>query len=177
MLQPLGSKQNRRHSCGGLNHRNIAIAIRMQIIHTIKISRSPDEVFPWIGNPEKALKWQINVAGSRILNQVEGMVGTTFEETISDRKGSTTLKGVITKWETNKLVAFQLEGQYNRVETEFQLEPDNGYTKVIQRAKIEFISFTRFIMFFMGSFFKKKIEKEYSSQFERLKNLCEETQE
>jgi len=105
------------------------------------------------------------------------MVGTTFEETISDRKGSTTLRGVITKWETNKLVGFQLEGHYNRVETEFQLESENGYTKVIQRAKIEFISFTRFVMIFMGSFFKKKIEKEFASQFERLKDLCEQAQE
>jgi hypothetical protein len=149
----------------------------MQILHTVKILRSPEDVFPWIGNPEKALKWQLNVSGSRILKQEEGMVGTTFEETVSDRKGSTTLRGVITKWETNRLVAFHLEGQYIRVNTEFQLETENGFTKVIQRAEIEFISFTRLVMIFMGSFFRKKIEKEFASQFERLKELCEQSNE
>ena len=105
------------------------------------------------------------------------MVGTTFEETISDPKGSTRLKGVITNWETNKLVTFQLEGEFNRVTTEFKLEPENGHTRVILRAEIEFLSFTKYIMIFMGSFFKKKMEEEFASQFLMLKDLCEQTQE
>jgi hypothetical protein len=117
-------------------------------------------VFPWIGNPDKAMKWQTNVSGGRICEQKKVMVGTTFEETISDHKGSTTLRGVITKWEIDKLVAFQLDGKYNRADIEVQLKSENRYTIVTQRARIQFKSATRVIMLILGPFFKKKIERE-----------------
>ena len=121
--------------------------------------------------------WQTSVSGGRILKQTKGMVGTTFEETISDKSGSTTLMGVISKWEPNRLVAFQLDGKYNQVNVEFHLEPETGFTRVTQRAEIQFKSVTRLMMLFLGSVFKKRIERQVSSEFIRLKDLCEDTSE
>jgi hypothetical protein len=103
------------------------------------------------------------------------MVGTTFEETITNEKGSTTLIGVISKWETNKLVAFQLDGKHNQVDVEFQLEKESGHTRVTQRAEVQFKSVTRLFFLILGSFIKKKLERELASQLNRLKELCENT--
>ena len=82
--------------------------------------------------------------------------------------------GVISKWEPNRLVAFQLDGKYNQVDVEIQLEPENGYTRVTQRAEIQFKSVSRLVMIFLGSFFKKRIERQAASEFMRLKDLCED---
>ncbi len=101
------------------------------------------------------------------------MVGTTFEETVEDENGSTTLYGVITKWIPNQLVAFKLDGKYNSVDVEFQLEYQNGNTLVTQKADIRFKSIARLIMMFTGSVFKKKIARQMESEFMRLKELCE----
>jgi hypothetical protein len=67
----------------------------MKLKYAIDLGATPQKVWDWIGNPQKAMMWQTNVTKGEIIEQTPNMIGTTFRETIEEDGGSTEMKGVI----------------------------------------------------------------------------------
>ena len=94
----------------------------MKLNYAIDLKTTPQKVWDWIGNPQKAMMWQTNVTKGEILEQTPNMIGTTFSETIEEDGGSTEMKGVITGYKENQLLAMRLDGKYNMVDVEWHVE-------------------------------------------------------
>ena len=73
----------------------------MRIEYETEILGTPETVFPWIGEPEKAMKWQKNVKEGEVLISKSEVVGTTFRETIEEGGKTLEMLGVITKYVKN----------------------------------------------------------------------------
>ena len=56
--------------------------MRMKV--AIDILRRPEEVFPWIADPDKAMRWQENVTGGQVLEETPEKIGTTFSEEMEE---------------------------------------------------------------------------------------------
>jgi len=145
----------------------------MKISYTIDILRPPEEVFLWIGSPEKAMVWMTSVSRTEFLHRTPDMIGTTFREVVADEKGSTELQGVVRDYRPNQRIAFHLSGSYNVVDVEYRLEAIEGGTRLTQTAEVRFKSFLWLVSIVMGPVFKKKLVEQVSQEFANLKELCE----
>ncbi len=56
----------------------------MKINCAIEVSGQPDEVFPWIDDPEKAMLWQKGVKKGEIIRETPEKIGTTFTEEMEE---------------------------------------------------------------------------------------------
>src|SRR5512136_1242738 len=100
------------------------------------ISRPPKAVFPWIAEPDKAMKWQKNVKGGEVLVSKPGMVGTTFKETIEENGHSLEMHGSITEYVENRVIGFHLESRIHTVEVSYSLQETNTQTRISIMANI-----------------------------------------
>ena len=85
----------------------------MKLKYAVYLEATPQKVWSWIGNPQKAMMWQTNVTKGEILKQTPNMIGTTFRETIEEDGGSTEMEGIIIDYKVDKLLAMHLDGKYN----------------------------------------------------------------
>ena len=145
----------------------------MKISCSIDIESTPEEVFHWLDNPQRAMVWMSSVSRTEMLHQTPGVVGTTFRETIQENGQSTQLRGVITAFEPNRLIAFHLSGEFNDVDVQYRLEEVDKHTRLTQRAHVRFKSLMRVVSIAMRPVFKKKIMDQAWGEFARLKELCE----
>ena len=145
----------------------------MKISTTIDIDSTPEEVFYWLGNPERAMAWMSNVSETELLHETADMVGTTFRETVEENGQSTELHGVVTAYRPSLRIAFHLSGKFNVVDVEYRLEEMENRTRLTYRADVRFRSFTRILSVFFGPRFEKKIRAQLQEEFAKLKELCE----
>ena len=148
---------------------------RMKLSFAVDIESSPEEVFYWLKDPEKAKEWMTSVSETEMLSGTPNMVGATFREVIKDQNGQTEMQGVVTGYQENEMIAFHLSGQYNTVDVEFRLERIGERTRVIQNAQVRFRSFMKILSIFLGPAFKKEITAQSRKEFARLKALCEKS--
>jgi uncharacterized protein YndB with AHSA1/START domain len=141
---------------------------------SIDIDATPEKIFYWLGDPERAMTWMTSVGKTETLHKTDNWIGTTFREVVQDESGSTEMHGVVTEYATNRSMGFHLEGQYNDADVRFRLETRDGKTRVIQEADVRFKSITRLLMLILGPFFKAKIKKQSLEEFRKLKALCEQ---
>jgi Polyketide cyclase / dehydrase and lipid transport len=137
------------------------------------ISKPPEIVFPWISEPEKAMKWQKNVKGGEILVNKPERVGTTFKETIEENGRSLQMHGTITEYAENRLMGFHLESNIHSVDVSYTVEEMNTQTRVSVFAIIKW----KFPMNVLSLFLHKKMERNLAGQLESeildLKRICE----
>ncbi|MBN1453587.1 MAG: SRPBCC family protein [Anaerolineales bacterium] len=145
----------------------------MKLSFTVEIESSPEEVFRWLKDPEKAKQWMTSVSETEMLSGTPNTVGATFREVIKDQNGQTEMQGMVTGYRENEMIAFHLSGQYNTVDVEFRLEMIGERTHVIQNADVRFRSFMKLISILFGSKFRKEITAQSQQEFARLKALCE----
>ena len=74
----------------------------MIINASIEIGKRPDDVFPWLSDVDKAMKWQRNVKSQEIIEKAEHFTGTKFKEIIEEDGNSLDMQGVITKYVLNQ---------------------------------------------------------------------------
>ena len=86
----------------------------MKIFYEDIIAESPGNVFAWIEDPEKAMKWQKTVKSGEIIKDEPEMVGTTFKEVIEENGKSVTMYGEITKFEKNKTIGFHIKSKIHK---------------------------------------------------------------
>ena len=132
------------------------ILVELYFMETSDDEATPEKVFYWLGNPERAMEWQTNVTKYKIIKDTPDKVGTTFTEYIEEKGRGTEMQGVVTDFVPNKKLAFHLEGDYNTVDVDFSLKEKDGITHLTQNADIHFKGMLKVI----GIFIKKKIIKQ-----------------
>lgn len=129
----------------------------MKITSSIEIENTPNEVFKWLENPEKAKEWMSSVTETEILLETANRVGTTFREIVEDDDGSMEMQGKITEFEANKLIAFHLESRANVVDVEYSLEEMGEGARLYYQADIRWKFPVNIMSIFIGKRIKKKI--------------------
>jgi uncharacterized protein YndB with AHSA1/START domain len=137
------------------------------------IAQPPEIVFPWVADPEKAMKWQKNVKGGEIIVNKPEVVGTTFKETVEEDGNSLAMYGTITKYIENQTIGFHLESKIHEFDVSYSLEAVDQKTKF----SIEAIIRWKFPMNVVSLFIGKKMEENLVKQLETetldLRKLCE----
>jgi uncharacterized protein YndB with AHSA1/START domain len=145
----------------------------MEISYTIAINNTPEKVFHWLNNPERAMVWMSSVSQTELLHETSNMVGTTFREIVEEDGHGTELHGVVTDYKPNQRIAFHLSGKFHVVDVEYRLEKTGDGTRLTQNAHIRFRSFMNVLSILIRPIFKKKILGQLHKEFARLKELCE----
>lgn len=145
----------------------------MKLQYAVDLEATPEKVWYWLGNPEKAMMWQTNVTKGEIIKQTPDMVGTTFRETIEENGGSTEMEGVITAYKENQVLAMHLDGRYNTVDVAWRIEGRGEHTRLNVNFNIRFKAFVGVVSVIMRPVFKKNIIKQLQAEFAKLKELCE----
>jgi carbon monoxide dehydrogenase subunit G len=145
----------------------------MEITSSIAIKNTPDVVFSWLENPEKAMEWMTSVSGGEILHETPERVGTTFREVVEDESGSIEMCGMITGFEPDKSIAFHLESRVNSVDVGYQVEKTDDGSRLMYRAKIKWKFPVNIISIFMGNKMRQSILAQLQNELGRLKELCE----
>ena len=145
----------------------------MKLSYTVDINCTPERVWYWLGNPERAMVWQTNVSKTEIIKETPNMIGTTFRETVEENGSGVEMQGVVTDYRENRSLAMHLSGKYNVVDLAWRIEEMEGYTSVTLNSDIRFKSFVKILNILMRHFFRKKITEQLRGEFARLKELCE----
>ena len=145
----------------------------MKLTYTIDINSTLENVFSWIGIPERALVWQTSVSKTEILHETPNMIGTTFRETVEENGRGTEMRGVVTDYRENQVLAMHLSGKYNNVDAEYRLEEIEGCTRLTMSSNIRFRSFLKILSIILWPVFKKKLLRQLDREYATLKRLCE----
>ncbi|MHC4778443.1 MAG: SRPBCC family protein [Planctomycetota bacterium] len=105
---------------------------------TIDICAAPDRVFHWLSDPDRAMAWMRNVKSYRIIDEVEGVKGTTFLERVEEDGEGLELRGIVTGFEKNAIFAVHLESEVNTVDVVFRLASRGETTRVTQDIEMSF---------------------------------------
>ena len=144
----------------------------MRIVYENVISQPPEIVFPWIAEPEKAMKWQKNVKSGEIIINNPEVIGTTFKEIIVEDGNSLEMYGTITKYVRNKIIGFHLESKIHEFEVSYSLDEINSKTKFSIEAIIRWKFPMNVISLFIGKKMKKNLIKQLESETLELKKIC-----
>lgn len=117
----------------------------MKLVYTIDINSTPETVFSWLGTPERAMEWQSNISRTGILHETPNMIGTTFREIIEENGRGVEMRGVVTDYRENQVLAMHLGGKYNNVDVEYCLEEIEGCTRLTMSSNIRFRSFLKIL--------------------------------
>ena len=145
----------------------------MIIIYENEILKPPEIVFPWISEPEKAMKWQKNVKGGEIVINKPEIIGTTFNEVIEEDGNSLEMYGIITKYIKNKIIGFHLESKIHEFDVSYSVEEINKVTKISIEAIIKWKFPMNIISLFIGKKMEKGLIKQIESEILDLKRICE----
>ena len=79
------------------------------VSHSVEIDAGPDEVFPWLVEPEKLARWISGFAGSEALTEGGARLGARSRDTL--REGSRTIVAhtEITEFELGRLMRVRIE--------------------------------------------------------------------
>src|SRR5512135_83644 len=146
----------------------------MRISCAVEIAGAPDEVFPWIDDPEKAMKWQAGVKQAEIITDTPERIGTTFREEMEEGGNRLEMRGVISGYVKNKMIAFQLDSRIHRLEVEYSITGAAGRSVVTVESDIHWKFPMNIMSLVMGRKIKAGILKQTEAEFAELKRLCEE---
>jgi len=145
----------------------------MRIEYEDEIQQTPEKVFPWIAEPEKAMKWQKNVVGGEIIVNKPEIVGTTFREVIEENGKSLEMLGIITKYVKNEVMGFHLESKIHEFDVSYSVEGIGRTTRLSIEADIKWKFPLNIFSKFLGKGMKEALKKQMESEVQELKKLCE----
>jgi len=145
----------------------------MKITVSDHISETPEKIFPWIENPEKAKQWQKNVKGGSTIKKDSEIVGTTFTETIEQNGRELTMSGTITRYQKNSHIGFHIESKIHSFDVSYILKKDGQLTNIAIEADIQWKFPMNIISFFMGEKITNNITKDLENEIKELKILVE----
>ena len=146
----------------------------MKFTYTMDISCTPEKVWYWLGEPERAMVWQTNVSKTVILEKTPNWIGTTFRETIEENGSGTDMQGVVTDYRENQSLAMHMSGKYNTVDVQWSIKKVGQYTRLTVNSNIQFKYFLRIFSIILWPAFKKNIRRQLDKEYAKLKELCEE---
>jgi uncharacterized protein YndB with AHSA1/START domain len=145
----------------------------MRIDLTVDVRSDLETVFSRLAEPEKAMVWSTSVVGGEIIEPKPGMVGTTFRERVEEDGGGVDMQGSITAFEPNHRIAFHLESRVNKVDVDYRVDQIGDVVRVTMTSNVKWLFPVNVISLFGGRAVKRKIVAQSSSEFARLKELCE----
>jgi carbon monoxide dehydrogenase subunit G len=145
----------------------------MKIVNRIDVRATPEAVFHWLEDPERAMQWMTSVTRSEIIKETPSRVGTTFREYIEEDGRGTEMHGVVTEFVSNERFAVHLEGDFNSVDVSFSLEEKAGVTQLTQNVQLSFKGMLKVLSAFLRASIKKKIVNQAQKELAKLKELCE----
>ena len=148
----------------------------MKIALAVDISCKPEEVFPWIAEPDKAMRWQKGVKGGEILKETPEKIGTTFREEMEENGNSLVMCGEITNYVPNKLISFHLESKIHRVDVSYSIVGSDNRSTLTAESTIHWKFPMSIISLIIGRKMREGILRQTESEFAELKRLCETQQ-
>jgi hypothetical protein len=145
----------------------------MKISTTIDIYSQPEEVFSWINEPDKAMRWQKGVKSGEIIKETPDKIGTTFKEVMEENGKSLIMYGEITNYIPNELISFQLESKIHKVHVNYSVKGEMEKTTVLIESTIGWKFPMNIICLIIGLKIKAKILDQTKSELSELKRLCE----
>jgi uncharacterized protein YndB with AHSA1/START domain len=145
----------------------------MKIELSIDIKATPEEVWYWLGDPERAKSWMTSVGRTEYIEQTPELTGSTFREYVQEGDQGTWLQGEILEYVPNQRMAVHLEGDYNIVDVVFTLQEAGPITRVTQTADMRFKGLLRLTSLIFGRAIKANITRQSAAEFDSLKRLCE----
>jgi len=145
----------------------------MNINLSIDIQRSPETVFSWIDDPEKARMWQTGVTTGEILLETPHRIGTRFREVILEEGGELEMEGEITGYEAGRSISMHLESRLHTVDVSHVVEALPGAARYTQDASIRWKFPVNVMIFLQGKKLRDKIISQSRGELEKLKLLCE----
>jgi hypothetical protein len=148
----------------------------MKITAAIDISSIPKDIFAWIDNPDKAMRWQKGVKNGEIIKETSEKIGTTFKEELEENGKSLIIYEEITDYIPNKLISFQLESKIHRVFVKYSVVGNTNKSTVTIDSTIKWKFPMKIISLIIGHKIKTNILKQTKSKLLELKKLCETEQ-
>ena len=145
----------------------------MNIFYAIEIKSTPDVVFGWLEDPEKAMVWMTSVSKTEILHETPDRVGTTFREIVEDEGGAMEMQGVIAGFEPDKSISFHLDSRVNTVDVTYSIEASGEGARLVEEANVRWKFPVNIFSIFIGDKIKRNITDQLQDEFNRLKELCE----
>ncbi len=146
----------------------------MRIVYEAEIQQLPEKVFPWIADPEKAMKWQKNVKGGEIIKNDPKIIGTTFKEIIEEDGNTLEMQGTITQYRKNRIIGFHIESKIHIFDVSYILEGKGNATKFTIETTIHWKFPVNIIIIFTGKKIVRKLKKQLELEVNDLKNFCSE---
>ncbi len=136
----------------------------------VTIGRPPPAVFPWIGEPDLAARWQPDVAAWEVTHRPEEMVGTEFREILTGRGGSAEMRGRVVAYRPDELIAFDLDGPAVTVHAEYTVTA--APTGAVVQADVV-VAPTRHLPVLVRPLLAWRIRRQLRRELETLRRLCE----
>ncbi|MGB6894596.1 MAG: SRPBCC family protein [Dehalococcoidia bacterium] len=148
----------------------------MKITLAVDILCKPEEVFPWIAEPDKAMLWQKGVKGGEIIKETPEKIGTTFREEMEENGNSIVMYGEITNYIQDKLISFHLESKIHRLDVSYSIMWNDNKSTFTAESTIHWKFPMNVISLILGRKIKEGILHQTESEFAELKRLCETKQ-
>lgn len=147
--------------------------VTMEIKATIQIAASPEEVFSWIDNPQKAICWQKGVKKQEIIKETPEKTGTTFKEELEENGKKLVMYGEITGYVPKTSISFGLQSKIHTVDVNYSVSGSTRQSQVAVESKIKWKFPMNIMSLFIGRKIKANILQQTMAELYELKSLCE----
>ena len=148
----------------------------MKIAFSIDISCKPEEVFPWIADPNRAMLWQKGVKGGQIIKETPEKVGTVFKEEMEENGKSLVMHGEITGFIQDQLISFHLDSRIHRVDVTYSIVSKENGSSFTGESTIYWKFPMNLVSLIIGRRIRESILRQTKAEFAELKRLCEMNQ-
>lgn len=145
----------------------------MRLTLAIDISRPPAAVFPWIAEPEKAMRWQAGISDVEIIERMPQVTGTTFREVMRGGRNQLEIMGAVTEYVPGTRIAFHLRSRVHELEAAYSIEGDQNGSKLTATASIKWRFPANIIFRLRGKKLYRGIVQQTEAELRELKRLCE----
>lgn len=145
----------------------------MRIRNSLVIACPPEIVFGWIEDPERARRWQPDVAEGEVLRAQPGMVGTQFREVLQDNRGQVEMLGQITEFEPGRSMAVLLHGEGMTVTARYEVSPHPSGTLLHADQSL---AIPGRLARLLQPVIRRRVSARARADLQRLKLLCEGAQ-
>ena len=146
----------------------------MKNSYSIEIEATPERVWYWLDDAERAMKWLPNIIENEDLEVTENKIGSTFRQVYLEHGRRMEMHGVVTEYEANRRLTCDISADSFDLHLDYRLEDLDGRTRLTQDSEVRFKGFFWKIMgTIMTPFIKGSSKKQLADCFATLKKLAE----
>lgn len=145
----------------------------MDIALAVDIFHKPETVFPWVVEPEKAMRWQKGVKKGEIVKETPEKVGTKFREKMDETGKSLVMYGKISEYVQDQSMSFHLESKTHKVDVSYLIVWNNDRSRFAIKTAIQWKFPMNVVSLIIGRRIHKGIIQQTKSELAELKGLYE----